>query len=194
MRLRNTVWFRCIACLLIIAVISGAMLAVLNDLLFVSPEMRTARAIEKIYGEERDYTVILDVDSGDAAIEYDGVGTINKIYEVGGDRLFCATGFKGYKNGTVVLWIKVVSDGETYAIDNVLLETSEKQTLMSKLTGEFYGNFRLTDLAEANDSGNFFSATDETAENFNPVSGATYSATAAANAVNCVIKYIGGKS
>ena len=194
MKFYKTVWFKCVACLLAIAVISGALLAILNNLLFVSPEMRTARAIEKIYGEKKEYTVILDVDAGDAAIEYEGVGTVNKIYEVSGDRLFCATGFKGYKNGTVVLWVKVVSDGETYAIDKVLLETSEKQTLMSKLTGEFYENFNLTDLTETFQNGEFFSATDASAENYNPVSGATYSATAAANAVNCVIKYLGGEN
>lgn len=205
----KTAWFKCITCLLLIAVISGAALAVLNDLLYVSPETRTARAIKKIYGEEKKYSVVLDVDSTDdtknVAIEYNGVGKINKIYRIidNDDILFQTTGYQGYKNGTITLWIKVSvayrvaedseENGETYSISKVLLETSEKQTLMSKLTGEFYGGFNLTDVTEAYNDGSLFTATDKNAENYNPVSGATYSATAAANAVNCVIKYLGGE-
>ena len=188
MKFYKTVWFRCITCLLLIAVISGALLASLNDLLAVSPETRTARAITKIYGEEKEYATVLDVDNGDTAIEYEGVGSVDKVYSVSGDLLFRTTGYQGYKNGTITLWIRATKNGETYSIEKVVLETSEKQTLMSKLTGEFYDGFNLTDI-----SGNFFSATDKNAENFNPVSGATYSATAACNAVNCVIRYLGGE-
>ena len=190
MKVFNNVWFKCIACLLAIAVISGALLALLSDLWNVSPETRTARAIEKIYGEEKEYSVTLDVDKvdkNDKAIEYDGVGKINKIYEVGSDLLFQTTGYKGYKEGTITLWIKVVTDGEKYSVDKVLLQSFEKQTLMSKLTGDFYGKFTLTDVTETYKNEHYFSS-----EN-NPVSGATYSATAACNAVNCVIRYLGGE-
>ena len=176
---------------------SGSSITILADLLYVSPETRTARAITKIYGEEKEYATVLDVDSGNAEINkpiiFDGVGSVNKVYSVSGDLLFQTTGYRGYKNGTVTLWIKALKTNENYLIDKVLLETSEKQTLMSKLTGEFYGGFNLTDVTEAYDSGSLFSATEKTAENYNPVSGATYSATAAANAVNCVIKYLGGE-
>lgn len=193
MKFYKTVWFKCITCIVLIAVISGALLASLNDVLAVSPETRTARAIKKIYGEEKEYATVLDVDNGYEPIIFDGVGSVNKVYSVSGDLLFQTTGYKGYKNGTVTLWIKAVKTNEKYSIEKVLLETSEKQTLMSKLTGEFYGGFNLTDVTEAYDSGSLFSATEKTAENYNPVSGATYSATAACNAVNCVIKYLGGE-
>lgn len=189
MKFYQTVWFKCITCLLCIAVISGALLASLNDVLAVSPETRTARAITKIYGEEKEYATVLDVDNGYEPIIFDGVGQINKIYKISDDLLFQTTGYQGYKNGTVTLWIQTTKNDETYSIEKVLLETSEKQTLMSKLTGEFYGDFNLTDIT----NGNLFSATDKSAENYNPVSGATYSATAACNAVNCVIKYLGGE-
>ena len=202
----KTAWFKCIACLLSIAVISGALLAILNNVLAVSPEMRTARAIKKIYGEEMEYSVVLDVDSKDetknTAIKYD-CGSVNKVYEIlsKGDILFQTTGYEGYKNGTITLWIQVsvayggdVAGGNVrYSITKVLLEKYEKQTLMSKLTGEFYGKFTLTDITETYASGQYFTAKDKNAENYNPVSGATYSATAAANAVNCVIKYLGGE-
>ena len=42
---------KCTAFLLILAVLLGGILAVLNDVLYVSSEERTARAIKKIYGE-----------------------------------------------------------------------------------------------------------------------------------------------
>lgn len=201
-------WIKCTACLLLIAVISGALLAMLNDLLFVSAYERTARAIRKIYGEEKEYTTELDVDNDDEPIVFDGVGQINKIFKISnGDILFQTTGYQGYKNGTITLWIQVSvyyaepygnpqDDDfgcEGYSIEKIVLQSAEKQTLMSKLTGEFYGGFKLTDVTEAYDSGELFTATDNAAENYNPVSGATYSATAAANAVNCVIKYLGGE-
>lgn len=193
----KTTWFKCIACLLSIAVISGASLSILNNVLAVSPEMRTARAIKKIYGEEKEYSVVLDIDSNDdtknAPIEYEGVGSVNKVYEVGSDILFQTTGYQGYKNGTITLWIQTSQTDNTYSINKVILEKYEKQTLMSKLSGDFYGGFKLVDATEAYNNGELFTATEKTAENYNPVSGATYSATAAANAVNCVIKYLGGE-
>ena len=206
MKFYKTTWFKCVACLLILMLFSGSSITILADLLYVSPEMRTARAIKKIYGEEKEYTVILDAES-ENAIEYDGVGKINKIYAItNGDLLFQTTGYHGYKEGTITLWIKVsvdyaepASGTETggqgcaqYSITKVLLENYEKQTLMSKLTGDFYDGFKLTDITETYQNGNFFSATEKTAENYNPVSGATFSATAACNAVNCVIRYLGG--
>lgn len=208
MKLLKSPWFKCITCLLLIAVISGALLTVLNDLLYVSPEMRTARAIETIYGEEKEYTTKLDVDNDDEPIVFDGVGNVNKVYGISnGDILFQTTGYQGYKNGTITLWIQVSVyyaepygnpqdddfGREGYSIEKIVLQSAEKQTLMSKLTGEFYGKFNLTDVTEAYNNGELFTATEQTAKNYNPVSGATYSAQAAANAVNCVIKYLGGE-
>ena len=178
MKILKSPWFKCIACLLAIAVISGALISTLSGLWKVTPEMRTARAITKIYGAEMEY------EDKSVEIEYE-FGKINKVYVVGTDMLFQATGYKGYKNGTITLWIKAVKNGETYSIDKVLLETFEKQTLMGKLTDDFYGRFKLTDVTESYSNGQYFNT------GVNPVSGATYSATAACNAVNCVIKYFG---
>ena len=196
----KSTWFKCIACLLLIAVISGALLATLNDLLFVSPEMRTARAIAKIYGEEKEYSVELDVDDGDAPIIYSDteqdLGSINKVYGVGDDLLFQATGYQGYKNGTITLWVQAAKDGESYSIKKVILQSFEKQTLMNNLSNAFYEKFTLTDITEMFESGNLFYAdakADVSLLENNVVIGATRSSTAAVNAVNCVIKYLGGE-
>lgn len=197
-KLFKNVWFKCISVLLCIILLSGASIAILSDVLYVAPEERTARAIKKIYGEEKTYSVILDTDGQTAAppIEY-SFGKINKIYRVGEeggqtyDLLFQTVGYEGYKNGTITLWVKTTFSADTYSIEKVILESYEKQTLMSKLGGDFYSAFNLTDVTEAYRNGENFTSTDKSAVNYNPVSGATFSANAGNNAVNCVITYLG---
>lgn len=44
--------FKCIIVLLCIALVAGGLLSILNDLLSVSAEERTMRAIESVYGEQ----------------------------------------------------------------------------------------------------------------------------------------------
>jgi hypothetical protein len=178
-------WFRCIAVLLALAVVLGGTLAILNDVLYVSPEERTARAIKKIYGENKEYTVVLDQDGG-FTCEY---GSIDKIYQVGEDTLFKATGNNGYKNGTISLWIKVINDNGNDIIDKVVMDGYDKQTLMSKFTDKYYKGF-LTDITAAINNGEFFSPKSDATGLKNPMSGATKSANAICNAVNCVIFYI----
>ena len=98
----SSLWFRCIAVLLVISVVLGGLLAVANDVFYVSPEERTSRAIKKIYGSTMNYEIELDIDvnSDSQPIEYE-MGKINKIYKVqtqsenGYDLLFQSVGFNG---------------------------------------------------------------------------------------------------
>ncbi|MBE5738020.1 MAG: hypothetical protein E7348_06445 [Clostridiales bacterium] len=199
-KLFNNDWVRSISVLLILAVFLGGLLAVLSDVLYVAPEERAERAIKKIYGSTMKYEIELDIDidADSQPIEYKEIGKINKIYTIqtngenGYDMLFQSVGFNGYKGGTITVWVKVSVNEttSTYAIDKVLLESYEKQTLMSKLGGDYYNNFCLTDVTTAYKNKEFFT-TSKDQVNSNPVSGATYSATAGINAVNCVIEYIG---
>jgi hypothetical protein len=76
------------------------------------------------------------------------------------------------------------------SIEKVILDSYEKQTLMSKLGSAFYENFGLEDVTEAYEKGDLFT-TDANKTNSNPITGATMSANAANNAVNCVITYLG---
>lgn len=191
--------FRSVVVIFLLAVILGGLLAVLSDVLYVSPSDRATRAIKKIYNAQMDYEIELDIDVNDAQVadEYE-FGQINKRYKIAGkdsnhyDLLFQAVGFNGYKGGTITVWVKVGVNTETntYSIDKVLLESYDKQTLMSKLSDSYYSNFELTDVTTAYKNNELFT-TDTTAPNANPVSGATYSANAGNNAVNCVITYIG---
>lgn len=179
----HNVWFKCITVLLLISLIAGGLLAVLNDVLYVSDEERTGRAIKKIYEEEKQYEVILDSDKDEAEI-YE-TGRIDKHFIVDGtDTLIRATGFNGYKNGTITLWVKIIEKDGEIVIDKVILESYDKQTLMSKLDENYYKNFTLKDVTD-----NYFTLDATDSEYGNPVSGATKSATAGSNAVNCAIKY-----
>ena len=206
-KLFQNTWFKCITVLLLIACISGGLLAVLNELWFVSPKERTDRAIVKIYEELIDYDILLDTDQGDDVYSIEWTqkenntevkysGEISKIFTVGDttadsyDMLFKSTGNQGYKNGTITVWVKVVfSKTEQPKIDKVIIESFEKQTLMSKLGGEYYARF--TDVTVDYMNGELFWANPE--QGNNPVSGATYSAQAGCNAVNAVIKCIENK-
>ena len=189
----SAVWFKCISVLLIIALISGGLLAALNDILFVSAEERTMRAIKKIYGEEKEYSVIRDSDADDQPLPCAEFGTVNKVYLIGDensenyDLLFNVTGAGGYKNGTVTLWVRVNYDEDEYQILKTVLGGFTKQTLMSKLGATFYDGF-----GGKIDEELFTAKADEVGRK-NIVSGATYSANAAVNAVNCVIYYLGGE-
>lgn len=195
----SSVWFRCITVLLLIAVVAGGLLAVLNDVLYVSPSERSGRAIKKIYGENVPYEVVLDVDDTDEskneAIVYKDLGSVNKVYKVSAngknDLLIQTTGYGGYK-GTVTVWVRMTDNGTDYDITTVILESFEKETLMSKLSSSYYDNFRLTDVTARYNAGeNFTPYPNEEGGIQNVVSGATKSSNAGCNAVNCAIKYVG---
>ena len=178
-------WIKSVAVLFIICVAIGVLLPILNDVLYVSSEERTARAVKKIYGQEMTFTTELDASfNKEDQIDY-GFGTVNKVYIVENDLLIQTTGKNGYKNGDITVWVKVVFDNETAKIDKVLQESFTKQTLMSKLGASFYDGF-LVDITDT-----YFTSDSSSNEGIkNPVSGATYSANAACNAVNAAIKYV----
>ncbi len=187
----KSTWFKCVSVLLCLAVILGGLLAILNDVLYVSADERTARAIKKIYGYEvTEFDITLDVDvesRNEKPIEYEGFGKINKIYNIGDDILFQTTGEQGYKGGSVTLWIKVVDDNGSKIIDKIVLESYDKQTLMSKFDGSYYENF-YQDVTTAYNDGKIF--TNSGSGDFSsPMTGATYTAKAMTGAVNCVVKY-----
>lgn len=161
--------FKCILVLLIIALISGGLLAIASDLLSVSEEERTARAIKSIYGAEIPYETVFD-SSRDEKNEFTETekGFVSNVYILeDGNYLIKATGKDGYKSGTISVWAVVaVSDGAH--ITKVSVAEYDKQTLMGKFDGKV--------LADAT-QGNVV------------VSGATYSAKAFNNALDAVNRY-----
>lgn len=209
-KLLKSVWFRCITTLLVIILFSGVSISILSDVLYVSPQERTDRGIVKVYGSLVKYDTVFDIDNekfnDDTLTEEQKsliiyqTGRINKIYTVGDtlsnsyEYLFQSIGYNGFKNGTVTVWVKVLYTSGTYSITQVLLESNKNQSLINNLGGDYYSNFELKDVTLSWKNGEFFTAnkSDKNSINYNPVSGATYSANAGNNAVNCVINYIGG--
>ena len=182
-------WFKCVAVLLILAVVLSGALAILKDVLYVSPDERTGRAIKKIYGENKAYSIELDVDAGDNAKVYENLGSINKKYLVGNDVLFQVTGYNGYKNGTVTVWVKVVkTENGNSKIDKIILESYDKQTLMSKFDQNYYKIFYVD---VTNNYQTLFSSSDKSSDKYAPNTGATKSANAVCNAVNCILIHMG---
>lgn len=204
----NSIWFRCVSVLLVLTIVLSGALAILNDVLYVSASERTDRALKKIYGVIPNYTTILDVDSVEDGVNKSAInynldsddeyeGAINKLYVIGDengqhDKLFQAVGYEGYKGGSITVWIRVkYLDNGSKKIEQVLLQEYDKQTLMSKLNASFYNRY-LIDVTDAYNNGDSFTTQSGKGQFTNPVSGATYSANAGNNAVNCVIAYVGG--
>lgn len=167
--------FKCILVLLVIALISGGLLAILNDVLHVSDDERVQRTISKIYGKSVGYELVENVDFSTET------GSIDKVYELeDGNMLIQATGKQGYKNGTISIWavVKYDNNGTFKALENVQVASYTNQTLMSKYTSSELENYVVN---EANGLSNYI------------VSGATYSSKAMNNAVNCIMAYVNGQ-
>ncbi len=165
--------FKCIIVLLVIALISGGLLAIANDILSVSEEERTARAIKSIYGAEISYETVFDANKGDVSpFAENESGFVDKAYLLeDGNYLIKATGKEGYKSGTVSIWA-VVSVTDSAEIKKVTVAEYDKQTLMSKFDSKV--------LADAVDG--------EVV-----VSGATFSAKAFNNALKTVNVFASGE-
>ncbi len=208
MKLFKSAWFKCITTLLLIILISGVGIAVLSFLWEVSPEERTGRALQKIYGRQvsaSEYVIDFDRETmpdEDGKYSYD-FGVIDKIFIVGKDdtdmtvdtnydMLFKTTGNEGYKGGTVTMWIKVTINGADKNVDKVIIDSYDKQTLMSQLGASYINGF-LIDISNNYDTYFYSKDNKEVAnEKINPVTGATKSAQAGCNAVNCVIEFMKG--
>ena len=178
--------FKCILVLTCIALIAGGVLAILNDVLYVSDEERTQQAIKKIYGQAVEYQEVT-VSEEKAVNEY---GTIDKVYKLSdGNYLFKSTGTEGYKGGTVTLWIVSDFEGDTFkGLDKVKVAGNEKQTLMSSFKSSF------TDFYTNNDDllleGYYFDKVASEGNIQNVTSGATRSSNAFNRAVNCTLYFI----
>lgn len=112
--------------LVVIALVSGGLLAILNDLLYVSDEERTARSLNKVYASESFTELEIDADYASNA-DY---GEIVYLYEAAdGTIIISARGQKGWKgqseivmavnNGTIVNMIVSTygGDDKTTSID-----------------------------------------------------------------------------
>ncbi len=179
--------FRCILVLLCIALVAGGLLSILHDVLNVSDDEKTQRAIETVYGQPMDFTDLSQSLSDNSNNDY---GTVDSLYLLAdGNYLMKVTGIDGYKKGTITLYIVAeFSQGEFVGLKKVVLESYEKQTLMSQFTSKFYEVYSENDTYIV--EGGYFSTSSNGEDIQNLSSGATYSSNAVNNAVNCGLFYI----
>ena len=103
------------------------------------------------------------------------------------DMIFKTKGYQGYKGGWISTWVKVEINGSAKSITKVIIDGYEKQTLMSKLGDAFLSKFNVDVTQDI-----LFSSNTKTGNNVvnNIVAGATKSANAGCNAVNCALIYM----
>lgn len=178
---------KCVIVLMIVTIVSCGLLAVLNGVLKVTDEERTARAIQKVYGTLVEYD-----DLGVTEEQYENsYGTVESVYLVGSDYLIKATGANGYKGGTITMWsVFTVENGTITKIGKVLVESNTKQTLMSALDANFLSVYLGADASFLNGDGAFVTGNADSNDIQNVSGGATKSSNAADNAVNAALYYV----
>ena len=116
----RSITFRCIVVLAAIALLSGAILSLLNDILYVSDEEILQRTLNKIYVDEEVGAETVSLDSLDVENDY---GTVKNVYAMdNGQYLVEATGKNGYKGGTVTAYTAFLAeDGALTGIYKVVI-------------------------------------------------------------------------
>lgn len=195
----KTEGFKCVVVLVLITVLMCGLLAVLNDVLYVTPEERLNRAVESVYGKSVDAEE-LTIDNERAETT---MGRVEKLYAFTDEgvyyELMQTTGLNGYKNGTVTMWVLVRFEGDVpVAIRNVQVDSNEKQTLMSSFGSDFYQKYTSLKRDQLENGTLFKTGTSYDDEAIpassvtQVVSGATRSSNAMNNAVNTAILYYWG--
>lgn len=185
----RSVTFRCIVVLAAIAILSGAILSLLNDLLYISADEVLQRTINKIYTEETvaiaETIVDPDSDEAVAAGEYGSVGSAYRMEN--GQYLVEATGRGGYKGGTVTAYTAFnVENGALTGIYKVVITGNVSQSFISEMDNEYLSHYT-TEKANGIVSGSeYFS----TADSDYIVTGATMVANATNNAVNAGMYFL----
>ena len=163
--------FRCIIVLLCIALVSGGLLAILNDVLAVSDAELLQRGLKSV-GVSESNPQEQEIQKAD----YDN-GTILQVIFLpsSGDYLIKAKGKGGFQQGTVTVYVLAHIEANEVSVKKVAIaDYDSSQTLMSKIT-----DAGLQKVAE-----NPSIAPNQIA------AGASYSSTAIKNAVNTAVSYI----
>lgn len=182
--------FKSLAVLIAIVLVAGALLAICNDLLYISDEERLARSLSKIYGKEVTAEEV-ELTNEERSYTY---GTVDAVYYIhdDGNYLFQTTGEGGYSNGTVTVWTIVTCTGTREegnlaltGIEKVVYDSNEGQSYIGTLTDRFYAAFSEQDALVA--EGGYFTTTAGSDDIYNIATGASGSSNAACNAVNTAL-------
>ena len=180
--------FRALAVLLAITIVAGGLLAIFNDLLYISDEERFNRVIEEIYGgNAKVEKTILSTD--DEAMTFDN-GSVSQVYLMDdGNYLIQATGKNGYNGGTVTVWVVHNFTASSWkGIGKVVYESNTSQTQMGTFSSSYYELFTQYNDEILDDM--LFSAEGETNTVPALVAGSSRTSRAFCNAVNTSILYV----
>ncbi len=183
--------FKSLAVLIAIVLVAGGLLAIFNDLLYISDEERLNRTLSSIYGEPVTAETVT-LDDADTETPY---GTVNAAYYIvdDGNYLLQSTGIGGYSNGTVTLWTVLACSGSREngdltltGIDKVVYESNQGQSWIANIQQSFYDNFAAHDELIAD--GGYFTAIKGSTDDLNNVqTGVSEASNAACNAVNAAL-------
>ena len=143
--------FKSVSVLLAIVLIAGALLAILNDVLYVTPTERRNRVFAKIYGGDVTEREVL-LGENDAPISYTG-GEVSQAYFMSdGSYAVQATGKGGFSGGSITVWVIFSCTGELgqgnlalEGIEKVVYESNVNQSYINRFTSENYNLFTLHD-------------------------------------------------
>ena len=170
---------KCILVLLCIALVSGGLLAILNDLWAVSDEEIVNRAIKSLCGDG----ITLKETITTEKVQYRN-GEVNEVYLLSdGNYLVKATGYHGLHEGNVSVYVLAKFNNGTFEnIEKVSIASySSSQTLMSKFNEDALAKF-------ANDTNTVVSGASSSTNTV--ITGASYSSKAVGNGVASAKYYI----
>ncbi|MCH5159344.1 MAG: hypothetical protein J1F66_00655 [Clostridiales bacterium] len=176
-------WIIPIAVLVAICLVCGLLLALCNDLLYISPEEKERRAIAKIYPDykpDSTFDTTLDANYTDAK----PYGVVTKVVKsTDGTFIVTAKGNGGY-GGTVTVSIAYLADGTIYGWT---IQGSDGETFIANITAKHMQTWFI---------GDHFSKVQTTAvanTNSGKGSGATLTENAISNAINAANYYCKNK-
>jgi len=180
--------FKCILVLLVIALASGGLLSILNDVLAVSPSEKQQRVISKYYFDPSVTAQTVKLSEEERNNEF---GTVETVYLLSdGNLIVNASGLNGYKNEMVKAWVIInESDGEFVGVRSVVVDASAnaKQSLMGNLSDDFFKNYSAHD--EDLIGGAYFSHLNGDGNIASLATGATHTSEGMNNAVNCAVTF-----
>ncbi|MBQ7227458.1 MAG: hypothetical protein IJX05_03575 [Clostridia bacterium] len=194
--------FKCIVVLLVIALVCGSVLALANDLFYVSPEEAFARSMSKIY--DGDATKLEDkIVSEDEQVTYTTYNCSAVILDAqvspdGKTWLVQSKGDKcGYQGGSLVLWVSMnVENGQLAGLNKIIVDSYDSsQTLIGSISAEYLAQYCSEDYKAIVTGGRHFSNVRMDKEN-NPADsdiasgGATYTSVAVNAAINGAMDYV----
>lgn len=168
---------KAIAVLVIICLICCLLLALCNDLLYISEEEKFNRKLAKIYPG----TFTVDTSFSQTPVKEfaaePNYGNIVKVYKsTDGDYILQSKGIGGYNNGSVTLYVAVSATEDT--IVGWGIESSDGQTFIANISDKYQKEWYIGTRVDG-----------DLSLGGNKVSGTTMSSTAVNNAINMAAYY-----